>query len=262
NKQVPDGNEPNRPDPIHPVVTLNPRDNLVAMIAVTTGEEGYDDLNNNGLCDACEATNPSGEFKPKHDLTEPFVDNNDDGTWQPHERFVDANGNGQWDGKNGKHDAATLIWVQERLLWTGWPHPLDRLDIPPTYRFPVVRQIAPAPGNPVEVLHFKSLEVVFLLSDPWFNRIAQNSNSDGCSGGNIGPIIVEPLPKGVAFTYSSFSIESFAMRDQHDPAAVPQPGPYVPPIEFKVAASCKYTASQEGGHVVLVSSPLIEGVVH
>jgi hypothetical protein len=254
--------EPWRDDPIRPGRRNNPRDNLVAMIAVTTGEEGYDDLNNNGQCDGCEQITDTGEFKRKHDLTEPFVDNNDDGTRQPHERFVDANGNGQWDGKNGKHDESTLIWVQERLLWTGWPHPLDRVDLAPTYRFPVVRQIVPTPGTDVEVLHFKSAEVVFLLSDPWFNRIAQNANSDGCSGGNVGPVVVEPLASGVAFTYSSFAIESFVIRDLHDPAAVPQPNPYVPPLEFKVAAGCRYTAAQEGGHVVLVTSPTIEGTVH
>ncbi|HEX8536402.1 MAG TPA: hypothetical protein VF664_02985, partial [Cystobacter sp.] len=116
------GVEPRRQDPIRKdakgaFLTNNPRDNLVSMIAVTSGEEAFDDRNNNGTWDQGE---------PFVDLTEPFVDNNDNGTWDAGERYVDANGNGQWDGKNGTFDPVTLIWVQERILWTGIPSADDR----------------------------------------------------------------------------------------------------------------------------------------
>ncbi|HVE86008.1 MAG TPA: hypothetical protein VND93_24295, partial [Myxococcales bacterium] len=96
--RTPDQREPRRTDPIHPTVTLNPRDNLVAMIAVTSGEEGFTDVNNNGQWD-------SGE--PFDDLTEPFVDSNDNGTWDTDERWIDTNGNGRWDGKNNTWDGNT-----------------------------------------------------------------------------------------------------------------------------------------------------------
>ncbi|KFE64730.1 hypothetical protein [Hyalangium minutum] len=246
--------EPFRDDPIRPNRRNNPRDNLVAMIAITTGEEGYDDKNNNGQFD-------EGEFDPKFDLTEPFVDNNDDGTWQDTERFVDTNGNGKWDGKNGKYDASTLIWVQERILWTGWPHPLDR-DETALNRSPIVRQLKPPVGTTLILEHFTHEEAVFLLTDPWFNRVAQNEDGDGCSGGAIGPVTVDSLTQGIAFTYPSFSIERFVLRDQHDPASVPPTPAYAAPgIKFEVAAGCKYTASPEDGHVVLLSSPTITGRV-
>ncbi|MFL5349947.1 MAG: hypothetical protein ACJ8AT_34655 [Hyalangium sp.] len=245
--------EPRRDDPIRPNRINNPRDNLVAMIAVTTGEEGFNDKNNNGQFD-------EGEFDPKYDLTEPFVDSNDNGTWDDGERFVDTNGNGHWDGKNGKYDATTLIWVQERILWTGWPHPLDR-DETALNRTPIVRQLSPPSGTLINLPHFGSQNVVFLLSDPWFNRIAQNSDSDGCSTGNTGPVIVENLPKGVAFTYPSLSVEAYNIRDQHDPASVPPAPAYPTAIKFDVNAGCRYTASQEAGHVVLVNAPPMSGTV-
>jgi hypothetical protein len=245
--------EPFRDDPIRPNQRNNPRDNLVAMIAVTTGEEGFNDKNNNGQFD-------EGEFDPKYDLTEPFVDSNDNGTWDDGERFVDTNGNARWDGKNGKYDATSLIWVQERIIWTGWPHPLDR-DETALNRTPVVRQLQPPSGTLVNLGHFAATNSIFLLSDPWFNRIAQNSNGDGCSGGNIGPVIVENLPKGVAFTYPALSVEQYNIRDQHDPASNPPPPAYPAPVKFEVNASCKYTAAQEDGHVVIVGAPPIVGTV-
>ncbi len=241
--------EPRRSDPLRPGRVNNPRDNLVAMIAVTTGEEGYDDNNNNGKFDAGE---------PFIDLTEPFVDNNDNGTWDVNERFVDTNGNGRWDGKNGQFDASTLIWVQERLLWTGWPHPTDRTEsaLNPT---PVVRQLDPSPGVPVNIPHKGAKSATFLLSDPWYNRMAQNDGGDGCNGGAIGPVLVENLPKGVAFNYPAFSVERYVFRDTHEPDSVV--APFNPPLPFEVNASCRYTASQEGGHGVIVPAPTITGLV-
>ncbi|WP_225413038.1 hypothetical protein [Stigmatella hybrida] len=238
--------EPFRADPVRPNRTNNPRDNLVAMIAVTTGEEGYDDSNNNGQYD------PGETFV---DLTEPFVDSNDNGTWDAGERFVDTNANGRWDGKNGLFDANTLIWVQERILWTGWPHPLDRLDARP-----IVRQLSPS-TSPVAVGHFTTVLSTFLLSDPWFNSIARNASGDGCKGGAIGPVLVEPLPKGVAFTYPAFSVETYTIRDAHDPVTEPPPSPFVPPLPYEVNASCSYTGSPEEGHVVLIAAPQIRGTV-
>jgi hypothetical protein len=244
--------EPRRLDPLRANKVNNPRDNLVAMIAVTTGEEAFDDNNNNGQYDPGE---------PFVDLTEPFVDTNDNGTWDANERFVDTNGNGRWDGKNGVYDASTLIWVQERILWTGWPHPVDRVEsaINPT---PIVRQLEPLPGTVVNLPHFGVQGATFLLADPWYNRLAQNGDGDGCSEGAIGPVIVENLPKGVAFTYPAFSIERYTLRDVHDPATVPPPDPFPSPgVPFEVNAACRYTAAQEEGHEVIIDAPTITGRV-
>ncbi|MBJ6765731.1 hypothetical protein JGU66_33675 [Myxococcaceae bacterium JPH2] len=242
--------EPRREDPIRPGKVNNPRDNLVSLIAITSGEEQFYDDNNNGQYDQGEAF---------EDTTEPFVDSNDNGTWDPSERFVDTDGNGRWDGKNGKYDSNTTIWVQERILWTGWPHALDRSD--PVN--PVVRQITPPPpATAVVVGHFATVGASFLLSDPWFNQLARNGGDDGCAGGAIGPVKVDPLEKGIAFTYPPFQVESYTIADVHDPAAEPPPGPFPDPgLDFTVNAVCKYTAAQLEGHKVFINAPAISGKV-
>ncbi|MCP3101767.1 hypothetical protein LZ198_23090 [Myxococcus sp. K15C18031901] len=237
--------EPRRNDPLRPGKINNPRDNLVSIIAVTTGEEAYDDNNNNGQWDQGE---------PFEDLTEPFVDNNDNGTWDPHERFVDTNGDGKWNGKNGQHDSSTLIWVQERILWTGWPHDRDRPD--------TVRQILPLPpANNVAIAHFGSSRATFLVSDPWFNRIAQNGDGDGCIGGAEGPVAIEPFAASKAFTYASYNVESYLIKDAHDPSQDPPPPAFSSPIPWRANASCKYTAAQLSGHQVVIAAPVVSGTV-
>ncbi|WP_426751012.1 Ig-like domain-containing protein [Myxococcus sp. Y35] len=238
--------EPRRPDPIRPNVVNNPRDNLVSLIAITSGEEAFDDLNNNGVWD-------SGE--PFEDTTEPFVDNNDNGTWDPGERYVDTNGDGRWTGKNGRYDASTLIWVQERILWTGMPHALDRTE--------TQRQLDPPPNAPPPLIaHFSGIAVSFIVSDPWFNRIAQNSDDDGCVGGASGPVKVSQANGGIALTYPSFNFETYLISDTHEqPADGDPPPPYSPPVAWKVTPLCKYTAAQEEGHEVVVTGPTMTGTV-
>ncbi|MBZ4415581.1 Ig-like domain-containing protein [Myxococcus sp. RHSTA-1-4] len=240
--------EPRRSDPIRPGKVNNPRDNLVSIIAITSGEEAYDDNNNNGQWD-------SGE--PFVDLTEPFVDNNDNGTWDPHERFVDTNGDGKWNGKNKQFDASTLIWVQERILWTGWPHELDAPQ--------VFRQIRPLPSqDPATFIveHFGAQTVEFLVSDPWYNRMAQNSNDDGCNGGASGPVKVAPTLTGIALTYPSFKFESYSVQDVHEQPPEGNPPPASePPVAWTVSPTCYYTAAQLDGHKVGVVGPTVAGRV-
>ena len=95
--------------------TCNPRDGLVSLIAIVSGEEQWDDLNRNGQWD------PGEDFL---DLPEPFIDVNDDGKYDmaiEGENYVDVNQNGKWDGPNGKWDAATRIWKTAKVVWTGDP---------------------------------------------------------------------------------------------------------------------------------------------
>ncbi|WP_375766204.1 hypothetical protein NR798_31485 [Archangium gephyra] len=248
--------EPRRQDPVRPGKENNPRDNLVSMIAITTGEEAFDDLNNNGVHDTEE---------PYVDLTEPFVDNNDNATWDSKERYVDTNGNGKWDGKNGQYDAVTLIWVQERIIWTAWPHELDRTQTARNPR-PVVRQLVPVPaGTPPRnirnMLKFDEYLASFLLADPWFNSIARNNESDGCDSGSTGPVEVSAFTKGQAFTYPPFTLMSYSVKDVRDPAANPPAPDYPRPIAYTVSAPCAFTGSPIEGHKVIVYSPLVEGTI-
>jgi hypothetical protein len=258
-------------------IRMNPRDNLVSMIAVTSGEEAFSDNNNNGKWDPEE---------PYTDLTEPFVDTNDNGTWDQDERFIDVNGDLSWTGKNSRWDANTLIWVQERILWTGIPHRSDALAPSPVvgafnpagpYDFtcPAMgfcSQATPNAGMPPSYHRFK-----FRLSDPWYNSIAQNAESDGCGvddGVGVGqpggsPVVVQTLggpTAGVPFTYPSGRIIELTISDRRDPTTppaeqIPARRPPNGPVGYSVAISCEYTASPIGGHVVRLVAGDISGTI-
>jgi hypothetical protein len=272
--------EPRRPDPIRfkpdgtGRFTNNCRDNLVSMIAVTSGEEGFTDTNNNGVYDQGE------EFD---DLTEPFVDSNDNGTWDANERFIDLNGNREWNGKNGKWDPNTLIWKQERLLWTGIPAWED-LQLPaslptvPGHR-PVFTPVAPPTmnfvcppgslsctqaGNAADL--YKPFSVSAYIADPWFNAMAQNGDGDSCEipNSDMSPIKVSGQQlSGVVFTYPAGSFLHFSVRDARDPNVPPvdQVPKRSPPIGFRNTIVCSFTSSPSNGYVVKVAAGTVEGTI-
>jgi len=109
--------EPNRSAPVGwmctppggPVRTLNPRDGLVTVVVSAPGEEGFYDENNNGRYD------PGERFI---DLGEPFVDNDDDDAWDRGEEYIDVNGNGVYDGPNGAWDQETTLWAAGHVVFT------------------------------------------------------------------------------------------------------------------------------------------------
>jgi hypothetical protein len=260
--------EPHRPDPIrlHQDGTRydnNPRDNLVSMIAVTAGEEGFIDDNNNGKYDMGE---------PYDDLTEPFVDNNDNGTWDPGERFIDVNGDGKWNGKNGKWDANALIWVQERVLWTGLPTPEDQQTTLPgqTGLRPVSFMIqnmvslrCPTPvGSPCGQAFSTTTgqgysTVLAYMADPWFNTISRNSDSDGCAlqpAGNAPIVMSDTLGAGITATYPPGELLTFQISDARDPNVPPidQIPTRSAPIQFAIPIVCTSTGAQISGQQIKV----------
>lgn len=263
--QAPNLQEPRRRDPIRKTttggnITNNIRDNLAALIAVTAGEEAFTDVNNNGAYDSSE---------PFDDLTEPFVDTNDDGTWQSEERYIDTNGNGTWDGKNGQWDGSSFIWVQERIQWTGVPAPGDYLDTVD----PIFRLIDPPPGTTPDIEMHGILGVTIQLCDPWLSSIAQNAESDSCEvGGDDDNSPVTAFPKsnlgGKAFTYPSCPTMTFFIRDVRDPTLPDCQGPGTnpcrrdPPIPWVAPLTCKYTSSPEGGFESKVHVTTVRGTIH
>lgn len=266
---IPNLMEPRRPDPIRvcngvPCIN-NPRDNLVSMIAVTSGEEAFSDDNNNGVRDGNEAF---------IDTTEPFVDSNDNGTWDPGERYVDSNGNLRWDGKNNEWDANTLVWVQERILWTGIPDRLDVIGDDPVSA-PAVIYVpdggtAPT-GIDVEFMQTFPYPIRFVLSDPWYNSIAQNGGGDGCRlGGEEGdelPVVALPstFNPGQVLTYPSYRISDFFVRDARDATANADGGSVLarrdPALQFSIPIICRFTGSPISGQVVDVKLGSLTGTV-
>ncbi len=88
----------------------NPRDGVVTVIAALQGEEGFDDINRNGVFDPGE---------PFIDLPEPFVDMDDDNMHDDNEYFIDTNQNGKWDAENHQWDANTTIWAGTKIVFTS-----------------------------------------------------------------------------------------------------------------------------------------------
>ena len=110
----------------HETRTVNRRDGWVDMVAYTTGEECFNDVNGNGIYDGPQ------EYKPSCDEGEPYVDINDNGKYDgpgsanlpanlqaSGEPFFDYNQNGVWDPPDGKWTALGAIWVHNRMVWTG-----------------------------------------------------------------------------------------------------------------------------------------------
>ena len=105
--------------------THNPRDGLVTVIATAYGEEGFVDVNGNGVYDgpsspALAGTKWATTGEPFIDLGEPYIDANDNGVWDPGEPFIDVNQNGKYDKPNGKWDADTVIWAETRILYSDY----------------------------------------------------------------------------------------------------------------------------------------------
>lgn len=270
--------EPRRPDPIRfkpdgsGRYTNNPRDNLVSMVAVTAGEEGYGDTNNNGVFD-------QGEIY--EDLTEPFVDSNDNGFRDGEERFIDVNGNGDWDGANGRWDANTLIWVQERLLWTGMPAAEDMRTTYPglTGHKAVFTPVAPATmdfrcpmgavscqqaGNAAD--NYKPFLVTAFLADPWFNTMARNGDGDSCEVPNTdeSPIkVTGETASGVLFTYPAGTFLQFTVADARDPNTPPidQIPKRTPPIGFRNNILCSFTSAPTNGYIVKIIAGTVDGTI-
>jgi hypothetical protein len=271
---------PNRRKPDGSMQRLNPRDNLVTMIAVTTGEEAFVDSNNNGQWDSDETY---------EDLTEPFVDTNDNGTWDPDERYIDVNGDKTWTGKNGRYDPSTLIWKAERILWTGVPSPWEGVGSSPTFdlvnQFPpgpinfvcpssYCSQASPAQQSPGMPVGFYTFDL--LLADPWYNSPAQNGDEDGCGVttaqgvGNPGdpPVLVQTLGLGFgmgakAFVYPAGLYVRVAVKDARDPNAPPieQIPPRRPPVIFTAPVTCSFTASPQDDLVNIINLGEISGTI-
>ncbi|MBP9113915.1 MAG: Ig-like domain-containing protein [Polyangiaceae bacterium] len=107
------------------LLTRNPRDGLVTILAYIQGEEYFQDSNANGTRDVGESFIDQGE---------PFVDENDNGVYDLGELYIDvAPTNGSWDGPNGQWDKNTTIWTEARVLYTGRPSAANSFGIPSSF---------------------------------------------------------------------------------------------------------------------------------
>jgi hypothetical protein len=159
----------NATDPANP----NPRDMLVTVIAIVAGEEQFVDGSGSGPTSG----QLNGRWDPGEwftDLSEPFVDRNDNGVYDTGEYFSDTqrvdcanpsappSTNGRWDGPNGCWDSNTQIWRSTHIAYTG---PLrigaGALTITP-----------PPPGGYLVPSDGGVVNVPFYYSDTNLNRVS------------------------------------------------------------------------------------------
>jgi hypothetical protein len=115
-------------EPVDADTGQNPRDMLVTVIAVTSGEETFYD--GSGVSQGAK----DGEWNAGEwfvDLPEPFVDENDNQVYDLGEPFIDterldcATGqrqgkNARWDPPNGCWDGDIQIWRATHILYSGF----------------------------------------------------------------------------------------------------------------------------------------------
>ena len=100
----------------------------------------------------------------------------------------------------------------------------------------------------VWVGYFGYAKATALLSDPWFNTMAQNANEDGCKTlAAEEKALVNTLPAafngGFKFVYPAVDLIDFRLKDAHDPLAQPPDPPYAAPTPFVVPITCTTTFS-------------------
>lgn len=104
----------------HDYPTLgDPRDGYVKIIAMVTGESGYDDKNANGYYDAGDLLTTQ--------MPEPYLDVNDDGAYNDGsatsfiEDFWDYNANSVWDNITGTYQARQYVWDSNTIIYNTSP---------------------------------------------------------------------------------------------------------------------------------------------
>lgn len=86
---------------------LRPNDGRVTVLAYAVGEEGFTDLNGNGLEDGLPGTAGTEMIDANGvstDMPEAWVDYNENGVRDPNEPFIDFNGNNKYDGPDGQYN--------------------------------------------------------------------------------------------------------------------------------------------------------------
>lgn len=94
---------------------LNPRDGLVRLVAVTMGEEAFDDVDADGLW------NPGIDLQhPEQQLSDAYIDVNDNGAFDELlDPWRDSDQDGEFTFPNLDWDAQIEIWTSTTVLWVG-----------------------------------------------------------------------------------------------------------------------------------------------
>lgn len=143
--------------------TYNPRDGWLTILVSTTGEEYFRDDNANGVYDSLPVP------ETFTDLSEPFIDSNDNGGRDSGELFFDwpggitGNTAGTHNGPNTVWDARIPIFRQVNLVMTGPPNFSDNTTRITDDTFSTT--------NPVSILRGGSRDFYVFVSDINMNAL-------------------------------------------------------------------------------------------
>ena len=222
--------EPVNPTTVFPWSTTgkNPRDMLVTIIAMVSGEEEFYDGSgtSNGV--------KNGKWDPGEwfvDVSEPYIDENDNGQYDVGEPFFDEPqldcatgivqpGNRKWDGPNGCWDANILLWRPVHVVYSGAPTQFHFFQAPP-YQVPV------SPGT---------LTLNYFFYDDFFNRLSpDNANATINLVGSRGGASIAPE--------GSMNFRTFGFDIAYERAQVTESTPGVYTVNGPCDPSLPFTGS-------------------
>jgi hypothetical protein len=142
-------------------LVLNPRDQLVTLIAMVRGEEAFVDANKNGVYDVGELFVDQGD---------PYIDANDNNQYDAltEQRFCGGASCATYNGPNGVWDADRTIWAPTWVVFTGVPgaKPQTAPPLPPSGCLDYSNNSAALPS---------SGSAVFNVVDYWLNTGASGT---------------------------------------------------------------------------------------
>jgi adhesin/invasin len=91
-------------------VTAAPTAPLCKYVFWTEGQEAYTDSNGNGNYD---------DGEPHQDIGEPYIDANDNETYDSDETYFDLDGNGNYTDVDGVWQGNTFVWTDANIRWSA-----------------------------------------------------------------------------------------------------------------------------------------------
>ncbi len=211
-------------------------ENRCSLLAFTEGVETFTDGNGNFVYES------SDEFDlDEDDLPEPFVDENENGMFDPGERFVDtANGvNGSYDGPNGFWDGLCLQSSVPTANCDGEDSAVifaQGLITTPCSEINIIPTPGPLPPNAIDLGSVDFIDLTTITSRPVYVTI-----EDACTPGN-------PPGGGIGLRFSAEEIEvsSFDVTTEDNLTA---------PETYRTSVSTDGTLSQDGELIFNVDYP-------
>ncbi|CCK78763.1 Ig-like domain-containing protein [Desulfobacula toluolica] len=91
---------------------------LCRVVVYTPGDEGFYDINGNNIYD-------EGIDTLTVDMSEPYIDANDNGQYDSGEKYIDSDGSGLFTQADGKYQSNTIIWDSLNVLFSDNQAPLN-----------------------------------------------------------------------------------------------------------------------------------------